>query len=486
MKSPVFSTISKISWYLLILCLPFTSFPLVSQIFGGTSVAPLSLIFLIILFVVAFVPNFLRTRSLPSQVIVLLLFVVSALISSALGNYIYIPSYRSAPVLKNAIEGFITLATGISFFLITILMNKDEKSIVTSIKFINLSGILIIIYALIQAGSWRLTNEYPAVLYKFQEIISSNGRLYPGRVNAMALEPSWLAHQLTLLYIPLWLSFASQNYSVYKRKIFNRLSYEFVFLILGFLVIVLTLSRIGWLTTLALVAIILIQKINQAYENYNLKRNRTIRWSKRLLFWFVVSLSLLILVGIIGYIFTLMDPRMAELFNIYQYIGMGMSGLIGWASLLGIGERIAYWYIAYRVFLLHPLMGVGLGSTGNFFGNLIPEFAFRLPEVVKAFVTGSMPPNPKSLWFRLLAETGIVGFTFFSAWVYQHFSYAKALIKAKDNMLIKVMGTFGVLTIIALLFEGFSLDTFGLPYYWITLGLIAAVYRMRKEEVKTI
>jgi len=482
MKSSVISTISKISWYLLILCLPFTSFSLVSQVFGGTSVAPLSMIFLIILFVIAFVPNLLRTRSLPSQVILLLLFVVSALISSALGNYIYIPSYRSAPVLKNAIEGFITLATGVSFFIITIMLNKDEKSIITSIKFINLSGILIVIYAFVQAGSWRLTNEYPAVLYKFQEIISSNGRLYPGRVNAMALEPSWLAHQLTLLYIPLWLSFTSQHFSIYKRKLFNRLSYEFVFLILGLLVIVLTLSRIGWLTALTLVVVILAQKINQAYGNYNLKRNRTVRWSKRLLFWFGVFLSLLIIVGIIGYIFTRMDPRMANLFNLYQYIGKGLPGLIGWASLLGIGERIAYWYIGYRVFLLHPFMGVGLGSTGNFFGSLIPEFAFRLPEVVKAFVTELTPPNPKSLWFRLLAETGVVGFTFFSAWVYQHFYYAKSLIRAKDNKLIKVMGIFGILAIIALILEGFSLDTFGLPYYWITLGFIAAAYRIRKEK----
>jgi len=482
MKSPVIKTISTISWYLLILCLPFTSFPLVSKVFGGTSVAPLSIIFLIILTVTEFVPNLIRTRSLPSQVTVLLLFVVSALISSALGNYIYIPSYRSAPILKNAVEGFITLATGISFFIITIMLNKDEKSIITSIKFINLSGILIVIYALVQASSWRLTNEYPAVLYKIQEIFSSNGRLYSGRVNAMAYEPSWLAHQFSLLFIPLWLSFASQRYSVYKRKIFNRFTYEFVFIILGFVVIILTLSRIGWLTVLALVAIILAQKVNRAYENYNLKGNRTVHWFKRLIFWFGIFVLLTILIGIFGYIFTRVDPRMAKLFDIYKYIGAGMSGLIGWASLLGIGERIAYWSIAYRVFLQQPLMGVGLGSTGNFFGSLIPEFAFRLPEVVKYFVTGSMPPNPKSLWFRLLAETGIIGFTFFSAWVYQHFLYAKSLIRAKDNMLIKVMGTFGILAIIALLFEGFSLDTFGLPYYWITLGFIAAVYRMRKEK----
>jgi len=44
------------------------------------------------------------------------------------------------------------------------------------------------------------------------------------------------------------------------------------------------------------------------------------------------------------------------------------------------------------------------------------------------------------------------------------------------------MGIFGILAIIALLFEGFSLDTFGLPYYWIALGLIASVYRSKKKN----
>lgn len=482
MKSAFVSTISKVSWYLLVLSLPFTSFSLISRIFGGTSVAPLSLFFLIISFAIALLPQLIKTRSLPSQVILLLLFVVSALVSSALGNFIFIPSYRDAPVLKSTIEGIVTLATGISFFIVTILMNKDEKSIITSVKIINISGLVIILYALLQAGFWQLTNKYPTILYNFQEIITINGRLYPGRVNAMAYEPSWLAHQLNLLYIPLWLGFSSQHFSVYQRKLFNRVSFEFILLVFGVLVIFLSLSRIGWLTALTLAVVILVQKINRAYNNYNLKRSRKVRWTKRLLFWFVVFLSLMIIVGIIGYIFTLIDPRMAKLFNFYQYIGKGLPGLIGWASLLGIGERIAYWSIGYRVYSLHPFMGIGLGSTGKFFGSLIPEFAFRLPEVVRAYISGSTPPNPKSLWIRLLAETGIVGFTFFTAWIYQHALYAKGLIHTEDNQLTKVMGIFGILAIIALLFEGFSLDTFGLPYYWIALGLIASVYRSKKKN----
>ena len=43
------------------------------------------------------------------------------------------------------------------------------------------------------------------------------------------------------------------------------------------------------------------------------------------------------------------------------------------------------------------------------------------------------------------------------------------------------MGLAGQLLIIALIVEGFSLDTFGLPYYWIGLGLIVASWRSKSD-----
>jgi len=37
-----------------------------------------------------------------------------------------------------------------------------------------------------------------------------------------------------------------------------------------------------------------------------------------------------------------------------------------------------------------------------------------------------------------------------------------------------------------MIIEGFSLDTFGLPYYWIALGLIAASWLIRDQESANI
>ena len=48
------------------------------------------------------------------------------------------------------------------------------------------------------------------------------------------------------------------------------------------------------------------------------------------------------------------------------------------------------------------------------------------------------------------------------------------------------MGLVGKLIVLAMIIEGFSLDTFGLPYYWIALGLIAASWLVRDQESANI
>jgi hypothetical protein len=37
------------------------------------------------------------------------------------------------------------------------------------------------------------------------------------------------------------------------------------------------------------------------------------------------------------------------------------------------------------------------------------------------------------------------------------------------------------LSVIAFIFEGFSMDTFGLPYYWVAFGLVVAAWRILKN-----
>jgi hypothetical protein len=81
-------------------------------------------------------------------------------------------------------------------------------------------------------------------------------------------------------------------------------------------------------------------------------------------------------------------------------------------------------------------------------------------------------PNPKNLWVRLLAETGLVGFAAFLTWWVLTGATA-LLLWRRGTGLQRLLGLAGVLGLIAAVGEGFSLDTFALPHLWILAGLVA-------------
>jgi O-antigen ligase len=84
--------------------------------------------------------------------------------------------------------------------------------------------------------------------------------------------------------------------------------------------------------------------------------------------------------------------------------------------------------------------------------------------------------NTKNLWFRLFAETGIIGFALFVGWL---ISLVPEFVQKFQSELRskKMLGLMGILIIAALFFEGFSIDSFAMPYWWISLGLASASYK---------
>jgi len=200
-------------------------------------------------------------------------------------------------------------------------------------------------------------------------------------------------------------------------------------------------------------------------------------WVGLLLVFGVVILAL-------GVVFSRIDPRMEQLFNIER---LRQFGVLGWASRLSFADRLIYWITGFRVFLAHPWFGVGLGGAGFFYPALVPEFGYGLPEVVRYLFTLNILPNIKNLWVRLLAETGILGFAFYVSWVYLHWRESVQLERSGLSELERALGFTGKLFILALIMEGFSMDTFGLPYYWIALGLVVAARRISHQaEVQQV
>ena len=464
-------------WRTLLLALPFSSLPLLSDAIGGTSVAPLSFIPMALLLLFWWLPDFIsRKMFLSYHLKPILLFIFVGVISTLFAGLREIPSYRNTFWWKQIAEVLVTLFMGLGFYLITIYMVKDPKNLRITIIFITVAGITTILYSLLQYGSWIFLNKYPEWMKSFQSLISSSGKLYDRRATGFAFEPSWLAHQLNMLYIPLWLGMTVKKISIFKSKLFNKFPYELVLCALAFLSLFISFSRIGWITGIILMAYVAFRytfqwvvKTSQRseYKNFSKKEERLFfvkTWGRLVLFF----VSIIFIAGII---LSTIDPRMAALFDIQRIVD---AGFMGWASKLGFAERIVYWWAAYNVYQYFPVLGAGFGLPGYYFPQSVPGYGYRLPEITRTILTDLHIPNAKNLWVRVLSETGIVGFALFISWLIQHWRDAGEVERIKTDKLISSMGFIGKLIIIAMIVEGFSLDTFGLPYYWIGLGLIAA------------
>lgn len=473
---------TQLSWGLLVFFLPVTSFPWLSKVMGGTDVAPLSAVFLVILVLVWFLPRIFRGGGIPQQSVPLLIFFLLALVSSLLAFFLPIPSFKGEPLWKNELPSIITLGVGVCFYLVISLWISDEAKLTVFFRIVNISGGIALAYTLIQAVFVMVLHRTPEVLIQFQNMVSASHTLFIDRVNGLAFEPSWLAHQLNMFYIPIWLGLSIKKISVHKFRLF-KISIENILLAISLIVLFLSFSRIGWLAFLAYFAYLFLrfmdslrQKVFHKITNQP-NKSRSTKFKKILfsiVFWFLFILILQAILIFAGWVLTKLDSRMGELFNIQ---GMLSWGLLGWTSKLGFAERVSYWIAGFGVFLKYPIFGVGLGNSGFFIPQTMISFSYSLTEILRVFLSNSFLPNPKNLWVRILAETGIVGFSVFISWLWVHWKTARSDEKSSSK-LAQAVGITGQIALIGLVFEGFSLDTFALPYYWMTLGLVVAAQRI--------
>ena len=167
------------------------------------------------------------------------------------------------------------------------------------------------------------------------------------------------------------------------------------------------------------------------------------------------------------------DPRME---SVFQFSSTSENPLVKYAENLQFGERVAYWQTGWNLFNDYPLAGVGLNASGAYFPQYMPAYGWQLTETRDLLFRSNNVLNIKNLWSRLLGETGIIGFSLFITLLMVTLVTALDLIRNKNKQ-SEVIGWMGILMLIALIGEGFSVDSLALPYYWFTLGLVAAAWR---------
>ena len=496
----------KVLWALFVLLMPLTSVPVIVRLVHSDVVAapsalllPPLLIISVLPFLTARVsdahgdrhacagcaaqdtsPHMLRSdqmsarKSFSENLSPLVLFVITALIATAVSFYYQLPDYKGADPFRASLSAVITLFIGFGFYLVSLAYHTTEEKLNTTFKLLSISGAVVCLWTLIQAFFWYRFQRYPEWMKDIQFTLSI-GSLYRQRFVGFTLEPSWLAHQLNLLYLPFWFAASLTGYSAFRFRL-KFITVERILFAAGVLVLFLTLSRVGlaaFLLTAGFCAVVFVHRIIRRLQQRFPARQKGL--VTILAYIGIVLLFAAAAYGILRLLAKL-DFRMAGIFDIRA---AGRSDPVFYiAEKLSLAARFVYWDGGFSIFNAHPLLGVGLGHAGLYLPWMMNDYAYRLVEVRSLLYQSNTLLNIKSLWIRVLAETGIIGFAFFFIW-YLRSLLTNVLVLNIPDRLRRTAAWMGCFALIAFILEGFSLDTFALPYIWFSTGLAAAAGELK-------
>lgn len=475
-------------WWLLLVSVPVTSFPLVERTIGGETVSPLALAPLLLLLMIWLIPYLLRGGRLPAEVGPLLLFGLVATGSTVLAQVLGIEPYKSQTALSRSIRGLATLGIGVGFYLCASIVSRDRGRLVASLRAIYVGGLVALLWSAAQAWYILFTEGYiPPALNELHRLLSVRD-LFWDRVTGLAFEPSWFGNQMVVLYLPLTVgSLVCARSAFGDRR--SSLLVEAGLTVFGVAMLLLSRSRISIasfvLISFALLAYGSWRGAGWVLRRVSGQRSGGSRFVARLA---IAAVGLVVLVvGLLAVARRAIesDPRTERILATPRQIESirrehPYESIYAVANRGAFAERLVYWTAGIWPFERYPVLGVGLGNAGFFFEDGLPAFGHQLVEI-RQLLDAANPnfPNPKSLWIRLLAETGLVGFASFMVWLIVLTTSGLLLVKGGRGI-DRAIGAAGLLAILAQTVEGFSLDTFALPQLWLMMGLLTgAAHRQR-------
>jgi O-antigen ligase len=144
---------------------------------------------------------------------------------------------------------------------------------------------------------------------------------------------------------------------------------------------------------------------------------------------------------------------------------------------IAFDQRFLYWSTALRVYETSPLVGVGLGNYAFYFADLAPDQSYELQkEVMRQITPGEGRDRlitPKNLYARLIAETGLLGVAFFTAFLLAA-SGCVLYLWYSSSAEARFWALGGFFSIVVLAIVIFSFDSLARPNMWVALGLITA------------
>lgn len=456
---------------LLVCALPLSSVPLVARLVRSTSVAPASLLFLIPLVLLSVPLLFMQKSRLPFHAKPAILFFCFAALSIGLAFFRVVPDYKDQTLSAAALEGAVTLGLGFLFYMVSLSLPSSVSRVNKTLSILNWVGLVLIAWSILAVVIKQFVPALRPLVNQVQALISVT-RVGRTRMTGFASEPSWLAHMLNLVFLAYWLAATVSRTSVHNWRLW-KFSFENVLLVGGVIVLVGTYSR-GGLAAFMLVIGFLFILLNLRFIRWLTRRTVGIR--QRLL-GIISGVGLLLIYAglLVGGVFVLskVDPRMEDVFTFSEN---AENPLIKYADSLQFGDRVVYWQTGWNIFNQHPITGVGVGFSGFYFKENLPDAGWGLTETKDLLYRSNGLMNVKNIWSRLLAETGLVGFALFLALLFVSAATSIDMVRS-ELPARRTLGFMGLFMLISLLIEGFSVDSFALPYIWFTLGLTSAAWR---------
>lgn len=482
--------LSRTLWAVVLLTLPVTSFRYFPFFGSGTVVRPLALyplgILLLSLFYQALRGQILF--KLPPNYQLLLLFTSLIIFTGLLGETTPYAEGVGISYGDRFLRALLTLLIGLAFYFCAAVMNRSAEQVKFSLIWLTGGLILSIIWGTIQF--YGLNHGIRGELLEIQNLFSVRGLVKNKRVSGFAYEPSWLANQLNTIYFP-WIigALAAGIPMINIRSIFDRIGkYGWtiinLFLLIGASTLMLfTYSRSGLAVLLASLLVTITLTGRQTLKHsivwfFSAAKGKRINN-------FLVRIGILFLIfgGVAGVAIFLNDKGYISAFfqknseNFFEYIQKAY-----------LGPRFAYLTAALSAALAHPFTGVGLGASGFWILENMPDWALSGNLEIAKLLSPSTNifPNPKNLFMRVLAETGFFGFILLVLFFLNLLGMALYLLQSNREitndrwtLLVGVAGVFGVT---AVFLSGFSQDSFAMPELWITPGILAGYYQSHQYQ----
>jgi hypothetical protein len=467
MNADRISKFIRILWGATLLTLPVTSFRWFPFMGEGTFVRPLALYPLAILIPLLLVQwgrgkIKLNWAGALIPLGVLVLFIVAA---TSFGVMIDPIPLRGQTYSGRSIRALVTLFIGIAFFVSAVWMNKDEDDFRFTLRWLLAGLFLDLAWSGLQAVTFYTSLLDKEMVTHWQRAFSMRELVRTNRISGLAYEPAWLAGQFATIFIPFLFAAVLTNFRISRFKWL-----EPILLGLSLLVVLATYSRGGLLTTLAAAGLTFL------FFGFDFIRAA---WK-----WFANGfrgrlLDVLFRLGMIAAVLAIFSGAFLFLSQKNFFRRMwetDAENLTEYLVDINAGARGAYTAGALAAFEDYPLTGVGLGASGFFIYQNLPDWSLTtVPEIAKQMnPENRLYPNPKNLYVRLLAETGLIGFFLFIAFQFHVLGDMLNLLRRREPW-ARFAAVAGVFAWLAIAFYNFTQDSLTTPNIWLVSGILVGL-----------